>query len=443
MYNSNNGKLSSKVLQNLERLYKLAIEQEQRFPFFKALHAYLEFALKEPTLKSIIEEQMAQRNDQYNRINEAEEEAVKEMRLAKDRILSIVKKKKIDASDFDRPSTFPVWDTGGKNIVEELEAIENKEVEFYSAQSYSGRLQSYLFDISAGLLKRGYGKELGDLVVSEKEYGEYYQRINGTSGYFFASNVNGNFIFSKYWPKTFEYKNLMERERVLKPWGQFEKAIQFMRAFHNVLTDTSTWKIQETMSPYDYLLDEKDLVEVFHMTEDFYHISGQSRSDSARRFKGSNSSELDALHTPTFKNVLETVHSIFIQAIEVETGSEEKIVENKKIKEITFIKKKTQPKPTFNFYINGNLKDTKPVRSDSSHLRKLAEIAEGNDLGYDKDFLDYINSNANCALYCAGKYQLTKILEKNGNYLRICYGIQVKVITEVEYRKKLNKKNKA
>ena len=69
----NKGKLPSKMLQNLERLYKLAIEQEQRFPFFKALHAYLEFALKESTLKSIIEEQMAQRNDQYKRINEAEE----------------------------------------------------------------------------------------------------------------------------------------------------------------------------------------------------------------------------------------------------------------------------------------------------------------------------------------------------------------------------------
>ena len=323
MPDRNKGKLPSKVLQNLERLYKLAIGQDQRFPFFKALHAYLEFALKEPTLKSIIEEQMAQRNDQYKKINEAEEQAVKEMRWSKDKILSIVKKKKIDTSDFDRPSTFPVWDTGGKNIVQELEAMENKEIEFYSSQSYSGRLQSYLFDISAGLLKRGYAKELGDLVVPEKEYGEYYQRINGTSGYFFAGNTNGNFIFSQNWPKTFEYKNLVERERVLKPWGAFEKAIQFMRAFHNVLTDTSTWKIQETISPYDYLLDGKDLVEVFHMTEDFYHISGQTRDDSSRRFQARNSPELEALHTPTFKNVIETIHSVFIQALEVEESESE------------------------------------------------------------------------------------------------------------------------
>lgn len=334
MVEQKNDKSVSKVLQNLERLYKLTIEQELRFPFFKALHAYLEFALKEPILKSIIEEQMAQRNDQYKKINEAEEEAVKEMRLSKDKILSIIKKKKINASDFDRPSTFPVWNTNGKNVVEELEAIENKEIEFYSSQSYSGRLQAYLFDISAGLLKRGYGKELGNLVVPIEEYNKYYERINGTSGYFFAGNVNGNFIFSRNWPKTFEYKNLVERERVLKSWGAFEKAIQFMRAFHNVLTDTSTWKIQEIMSPYDYLLDEKDLVEVFHMTEDFYHISGQTREDSSRRFKGSNSPELDALYTPTFKNVLETIHSIFLQTIESENVEPMRLESGKKRKGI-------------------------------------------------------------------------------------------------------------
>lgn len=435
-------KSAPKIEKNLERLYKLAIEQELRFPFFKALQAYLDFALKEPRLKSVIEGQMTQRNNQYEKMREAEEVAVKEMRLAKDKILSVIKKKMVDTSDFERPSTLPVWNTEGRNIVDELEAIEDNKIQIYSAQSHSSMLQAYLFDISAGLLKRGYAKELGNLVVPLKEYNEYYQRINDTSGYFFAGNTNGNFIFSRNWPKIFEYKNLMERERVLKPWGAFEKTIQFMRAFHNVLTDTSIWKIEETISPYDYLLDEKDLVEVFHMTEDFYHISGQKRGDSARRFKGNSSPELDVLHTPTFKNVLETIHSVFIEATEVESIPE-KIVENKKIKEITFVKKKTKPKQTYDFYINGNLDEIKPLRSDSARLRKLIEIAEGNGLDFDKDLLDYINSNSNCAIYCAGKYILTKILERHGNSFKVHYGIKVKVIGEIEYRKKLNKQNKA
>ena len=55
MAQEKNEKTASKVLQNLERLYKLATEQELRFPFFKALHAYLDFALKEPKLKRMIE----------------------------------------------------------------------------------------------------------------------------------------------------------------------------------------------------------------------------------------------------------------------------------------------------------------------------------------------------------------------------------------------------
>lgn len=114
-----------------------------------------------------------------------------------------------------------------------------------------------------------------------------------------------------------------------------------------------------------------------------------------------------------------------------------------KVKEIIFIKKKTTPKPTYNFYINGNISETNLLRNDSSRIRKLAEIIEGNDVEFSKDLLDYINSNSNCAIYNRGKYQLTKILEKSGNYLRICYGIKAKVINETEYRKKLNKKNEA
>jgi len=113
-----------------------------------------------------------------------------------------------------------------------------------------------------------------------------------------------------------------------------------------------------------------------------------------------------------------------------------------KIREIIFVKKKTEPKLTYSFYINGNVDAIKPLRSDSAKLRKLIAISESQDIEFDKDLLDYVNSNSNCALYEAGKYQLTKILERNGNYLRVCYGIRTKVISETEYRKKLNKKNR-
>jgi len=435
---------NKRALQNLERLHKLAVEEGLQFPFFKMFQNYIAFTFQDPILKKIIEEQMTQRNARYEKIEEADKKATKEMRIAKSKILSIIKDKKIDTDNFFRHSTMSLGhtdDESGRDILKELEALETKKVIIHSSNPYSSELQAYLYDISANLLKLNYEKDLGNLIVPQKEYATYYQRIEGTSGYFF-SNTNGTFIFSKTWPEIFENKNLLKRERALKSWGAFERATQFMRAHFNVMTNVNTWKITEVKSPYDYLLRPEDLPDVFHMTEDFYHISGQSREDNARKFKGQYSSELDLLDHPSFKHHLQTIHEIFRQSLETEAIAKGKNTENKKIKEITFVKKKTEPKTTYDFYINGNLKDIKPLRSDSSRLRKLAELAEGKDLDYDKDFLDYVNSNSNCALYCARKYELTKILEKNGSHLRICYGTQVKIIGEVEYRKKLNKKNK-
>lgn len=322
MSNLNKGKPHPKLLQNLERLYKLAIEQELPFPFFKALHGYMNFAFGQPKLKRIIEEQMTQRNKRYENIKKTEVEAIKEMRLSKNKILSIIKRKKIDTSNFSRHSTMAI---GGlsDNVVSELEALENEKIKISSSISYSGTLHAYLFDISANLRRLGYEKELGSLVVSAKDYNNYYQHLKGTSGYFFSGNENGNFVFSKTWPEKFEQESLLSIERVLKPWGAFEKAIQFMRAFHNVITNTSTWKITEITSPYDYLLEENDLADVFHMTEDFYHISGQGREDSARRFRGNPPSELDILNYPLFKNFLQIIHGSFLESIDTEESKNE------------------------------------------------------------------------------------------------------------------------
>lgn len=116
---------------------------------------------------------------------------------------------------------------------------------------------------------------------------------------------------------------------------------------------------------------------------------------------------------------------------------------SKMIDEIIFIEKKTQPKSTYLFYINGDLDDVRQLRGDSNRIKKLIDIIRNGSTDFDKNLLDYINSNKDCALYCAGKYDLTKILEKNGQHIKISYGVKAKVISEIEYKKKLNKKKSA
>ena len=116
---------------------------------------------------------------------------------------------------------------------------------------------------------------------------------------------------------------------------------------------------------------------------------------------------------------------------------------SKQIEKITFIKRNSSPKPAYRFYINDDLDNVKQLRNDSTRLKKLINIIQGESEGFDKSLLDYINSNTNCALYCGNKYALTKILEQYGASFRIRYGIRAKVISEIEYKKKINKRNKA
>lgn len=423
---------TNKVVKNLERLYKTAIEEENPFAFYKALEVYIESVLDTPILKKVVDEQIKERNDLYEKIDRAEIESQKEMRKAKDKLLAFIKKNSVDTSNFFHLNTF--FMSSNTDVVSELEQYEksnNKE------SNQSKTLSAFLFDISANLLKLGHKDAVKDFLVSDEEYNKYYDRINGTSGYFLR-NENGNFIFSKTWPERFEQENLLENGRVFGPWGAFEAILKFHRAFELVAQNVNFWSLAENV--FQKPLRVEDFVDVVWMIEDLYHLGGKTHGNSPRRYgSSSQANKLDKLDTPAFKNTLQMVHNTFLQTLENNDIPEEKSSKGEKIKEITFIKKKTQPKPTYSFYINGNLGETKPLRSDSSQIRKLIEITENNDIAYNKDLLDYVNSNSNCALYCAGRYNLTKILERKGDYLGIVYGIKAYAITELEYKKKLNK----
>lgn len=71
------------------------------------------------------------------------------------------------------------------------------------------------------------------------------------------------------------------------------------------------------------------------------------------------------------------------------------------------------------FYINGDVNNQKRINNYSNKVRRLAEIVEKRELVFDKQLYDYINLNKRCVLYCRGKFDLTKILERSGKGLLI------------------------
>ncbi len=200
------------------------------------------------------------------------------------------------------------------DIVKELEAFEKGEI--VKSRPYSDGLQWYLFDIASNLLKLGYAKELKELLVTQEKYAEYYEHINGTSGYWFAGNENGNFIFSPTWAERFDQENLLEREQELKPWGAFEALLQFKCAYDAVTENMSFWKILENKTTYDDMFNADDRHDIGLMAEDLRHLMKQTRPDSPRKFKLGVGPELDRLDIVSFKTTLQTVHNILIQILE-------------------------------------------------------------------------------------------------------------------------------
>ena len=119
-------KQTSKIEKHLERLYQTALEQENTLDFFKGINAYAEYVLGTPILKAVVDEQMAERAERYEKLELAEKTAVEEMLVSKERLFAIIKEKGVKTSDFVRHSTFahePFTD-----IVVELGAYERGEI---------------------------------------------------------------------------------------------------------------------------------------------------------------------------------------------------------------------------------------------------------------------------------------------------------------------------
>ncbi len=315
-------KQATKIERNLERLYKTALAQEDKLDFFKGINAYAEYVLETPILKAIVDEQMAERAARYEKIDQAEEQAVKELLSSKDKLLAIIKDKGINPSDFVRYTTF--LHDSSPEIIAELGAFERREI--IKGNFLSDGYESYLYDIAANLLKMGFEKELGEMVATKEQYRDYYQHINGGRSYGVVDNMNGRFILSQTWPEKFAQVALLEKERALKPWAAFEKIIQLKCAFDAAMQNASFWRIEDAKSEYIHFFKVEDRVTIGCMFEDLYHLMGQMRADSPTKFRDArqhSSSPFDRLNVVMFKNATQTVHNLLMQKVDFEAAEKQ------------------------------------------------------------------------------------------------------------------------
>lgn len=116
------------------------------------------------------------------------------------------------------------------------------------------------------------------------------------------------------------------------------------------------------------------------------------------------------------------------------------ITEN--IKSITFISENKKADKVSSFYINHHIHDVHKMQRLSSEVRKLAKVADGEEVPFEKQTYDYINTNKNCVLYCKGKYKLTKIIDGHSKPLKISRGIEVEVIDDKIFKRRVTQTEK-
>lgn len=289
------------ITQNLERSYGLFIDREDTLSFFKGLAEYANYVFSVPILAAVVDEQMAERDTGYKKLEALEKQAEAELHKVKKKLLSAVKRNGVDTTTFKRHQTFNTL----PDILKELEAFENGGI--IKSGFYAQGLWDYCFDIAANLLQKGYEEEVQEFLVSSEKYGEYHDRINEPSEYTTTGNKHGNFIFSNTLADCYRQQELIGRERKLKPWGAFEKIMMFKFAYEMAIENTDLSVVLRRAK-----LDFHKGIDVARMVSDLEILTGKKTEYAIYATKPDG---LDFLHKEKFKAAVQTVHNRILQTL--------------------------------------------------------------------------------------------------------------------------------
>ncbi len=266
-------------IEALKHRYNTFINRQTPWSFFLGLSDYIDYMLEVPQFSEIVKKELSKRDREYQILDQYDDIAIQEMNDAKDKILDVVKEKKINANDFDRNNSFlpSVRRGGSENVVEQMKMFEDGVIGI--SGNKSDIIGNFLFDISANLLKMGYKKDVEEFLFSNEEYCEYYLRINGKDYDKSVSyNQRGNFIFSKNLPYRYEQTRKIEIQKKIEPWGAFEELIKIWHAKQEYSRDSS---INETFinceNHHEYQLKRNEAYNVANIVNDIKIISENHR----------------------------------------------------------------------------------------------------------------------------------------------------------------------
>jgi hypothetical protein len=395
MVDALSGSITS-AIKIVDQQYHSFVDLQEPWSFFHGLADYVKTIEDMVPTKGIIEVLEGQRQIAEQAYKAIDAKAFKELQVAAEEITKTIQASSIQFEP----------------IAQAIKSIQDQLSGATWSTDPLHYLDMKLFEIARGLKEIGYPEIVRPFENENKK----------------VKNIYGNYTFSEAYYKVSEEKSKLEKRKQIEPWGAWEKMPLVEKA------------VFEPTEKGDLYAQEMDTIRKGEASEDdiiFFQIKIY-KQDAQRlhRFLMAQLTKIEneeKLH-PTFKAEIKTPVS----------NSELKPKKNDKlIKQVNFIERKTASSPVYTFYINDDTTDIRSLRADSFRLKELVKIIRGGNVAFRKDLLDYINSNKDCALYCAGKYKLTRIIEKDGQSFRICTGIKVDVKSETAHKKKMTHRGRA
>ncbi len=269
---------------NLERHYKATESKGTVFEFFTALSDYLQFVENEPALKALKEKELQKKQGEMDKLAEFEQKSLEELEVAKDKLLEIIKRKKLDSNLF-QGGHVSIW---SGNILEDFKRFE--EGGMHISGFRTDNIENFLWEIAIDLSRRGIKKDLEEFLDKDS----------------YPNNINGNYKFSPTLKLSRTQREFITQSRTVEMWGAFDELEDFRKAASEVANNTR-WDL--IMAKYGtgarHDLEAKDAVNVTFLAGEWAEIV-KANSDMFPRH--TTSRPLNRLNVPAFKRHLERTY---------------------------------------------------------------------------------------------------------------------------------------
>lgn len=176
------------IKEGLDRHFNSFYSQTDDWHFFLGIADYVDFIKKEKTTNDLILDILKKRDEDFEKFQKLEKEALKELNSSKNTLLNIIKVNKLN------------YDSLNKEL-EELRGYDEGRI--HSSRSVADALNDNLFDIARNLSENGHLKLLDILIDNERE----------------PKNIYGNFVFSKKLSLLREEEEILEHKKKTELWN--------------------------------------------------------------------------------------------------------------------------------------------------------------------------------------------------------------------------------